>query len=128
MASLAAIFRQVEREGARWGLVPVMRDGCVKVCEMVAEIPQQAPGKITIPVKVPRVVCSLDENSPLDAFAAVLLHRLKREHHDFMKLVRARQERLRRQGQAELDLRRRDLRRKIETLARRRVITTGIAR
>lgn len=128
MASLAAIKRQVDREGARWGLVGVIRDGCVKVCELVSEVSARPAGGTTIPHKVPRVVCSLDENSPLDAFAGVLLHRLKREHHDFMRLVRNRNDRLRREEQANADLRRKDMRVKLEALARRRVITTGIMR
>lgn len=128
MASLAAIKKQVDREGARWGLSAVIRDGCVKVCEMVAEMQPCTNGGIHHPIKVPRYVCSLDESSPLDAWSSVLMHRMKREHFDFMKLVRARRDRLRKEAQTELDLRRSDLRHKLEDLARRRVISTGSGR
>ena len=128
MASLMAIFRQVAREGARWGLVPVLRRdlGKVQVCEMVSE--QTTNGGITCPVKRPRPIMSLDESSPMDAWSMVLMHRLRREHHDFMKLVRNRQDRLKREQQAEIAQRGADLRRKLEALARRRVISTGIGR
>lgn len=126
MASLATIFRQVAREGARWGLVPVMRNGKVAVCEMVYELPQRRNDCPVIPRKTPRVVCSLDETSGLDAFAAILAHRLRREHHDFMKLVRKRRERLAAEAQREADLRRKDLRAKLETLLiRRRIMSVG---
>ncbi len=128
MASLATIKRQVDREGARWGLVGVIRDGSVKVCEMVAELPRRPRGATIVVDKVPRVVCSLDESSPLDAFASVLRHRLRREHHDFMKLVRNRQMRMRRDAQRDIDLRRIDLRKKLEQIAVRRVVSTGIMR
>ncbi len=128
MASLAAIYKQVAREGARWGLVPVLRDGCVKVCELVAEVSPRPQGCTTIPHKEPRVICSLNEESGLDGWSSVLLHRLKREHHDFMKLVRNRQARLKATQQAELDLRRKDLRQKLQNLAVQRVLSTGIMR
>ncbi len=128
MASLAAIQRQVNREGKRWGLVGIIRDGAVKVCETVNEVLPRKQGCITVPEKTPRVVCSLDENSSFDAFAQVLAHRLKREHHDFMKLVNNRKARLRREAQAELDLRRSDLRRKLQHIANARVISSGIMR
>jgi hypothetical protein len=125
VASLATIFRQVEREGARWGLVPVMRDGKVAVCELVSEL-HSRPGTPVIPHKAPRVVCSLDEKSGLDAFAAVLAHRLRREHHDFMRLVRKRQDRLAAEARREMETRRRDLRAKLETLLiRRRIMSVG---
>ncbi len=128
MASLAAIFRQVAREGARWGLVPVLHADCVKVCEMVWELPPRPKGTAVIPRQVPRVVCSLDETSGLDGFSSVLLHRLKREHHDFMKMVRTRQNRLRAEAQAELSLRQADLRRKLAAMQSGRMIFTGIMR
>lgn len=122
MASLATIFRQVEREGPRWGLFPVMRDGKVSVCELVYELPERPRGCFVIPRKTPRVVCSLDESSGLDGFSAVLMHRLHRQHHDFMKLVNRRRDRLRAIEMRELQLRRRDLRAKIEAAAIRRRI------
>lgn len=126
MASLATIFRQVEREGRRWGLVPVMRADSVAVCEMVDEIPTRAKGSTVIPTKTPRVVCSLSPSSGMDAFASVLMHRLRREHHDFMKLVRKRQDRLRAAEQAKADDRRKDLRASLEKLLiRRRIMSVG---
>lgn len=114
MASLATIYKQVEREGARWGLFPVIKDGRVKICEMVFELPPHSRGSTTVPHRSPRVVCSLDEQSPLDAFAMVLRHRLQRQHHDFMRMVRARAARLRAMQMREMEDRRRDLRARIE--------------
>lgn len=126
MASLATIFRQVEREGRRWGLVPVIRDGQVKVCEMVAEIVARPPGCMVIPERIPRVVCSLDENSAMDAWSMVLQHRLKREHHDFMRMVRRRADRLAATARAEMDLRRKDLRSQIQSrVIQQRIMSIG---
>ena len=93
MASLATIFKQVAREGARWGLFPLMRDGKVKVCERVAELPlrENAPKIVEY---APRVVASLDENSGLDALSAILLHRISRFRHDFAaQMIRAQSQR-----------------------------------
>lgn len=129
MASLAAIKRQVDRDGARWGLVAVIRDGAVKVCEVVSEITRPArDGTMQIPTKSQRVVCSLDESSSLDAFAMVLAHRLRREHMDFMKMVNRRRDRLRAEALKDIEARRRDLRRKLTNIYNHRIISTGIMR
>jgi hypothetical protein len=106
-----------------------MRDGKVSVCEMVSEIPKRASNHVVAPTKAPRVICSLDENSAMDAFAMVLAHRIKRHEHDFMKLVKARQDRIRAEIQAENELRRKDLRAELmKRLIRGRVIFSGIGR
>jgi hypothetical protein len=110
MASLAAIFRQVEREGARWGLVPIMRDGKVAVAEMVSEIATRPAGSVVAPSRAPRVICSLDENSPMDAFSMILRNRIQRHNHDFAKLVLASRAKQARRDMAELEDRKRDLR------------------
>lgn len=91
---------------------------------------EMAPGVggVVSTIKVPRVVCSLTEDSPMDAWSAVLMHRLKREHHDFMRMVNARRARLRKEAEKEVAERGRDLRKRLEALARRRVISTGIPR
>lgn len=129
MASLAAIFKQVEREGRRWGLVPVLRDGKVAVAEMLSEIPPVGPGRCVVPEKGPRVICSLDENSPMDAFALILSQRVKRHQHDFMRMVKARQDRIYAEQRAEADLRRKDLRAQLMArVVRGRQIFTGIGR
>lgn len=114
MASLATILRNIEREGPRWGLTGKIVDGKVKVCERVWEIPARARGASTIPVQVERVVCSLDEDSPLDAFTAVLRHRLQRHHHNFARMVQKRRARLQAIVMRELNQRRADFRRRME--------------
>lgn len=129
MASLQAIYRQVEREGKRWGLVPIMRDGKVAVAEMVWELPRRDSNHVVAPVKAPRVICSFDESSPMDAFAILLRNRASRHRHDFMKLVRARQERLAAEQMAEIQQRRKDLRAEFEKRAiRGRIMFGGGAR
>lgn len=110
MASLMTIFRQVEREGRRWGLVPMMRDGKVSVCELVDEMVPCQEGGIVKTQKGMAVVASLDENSPADAFCSILLHRVQRHHRDFMKMVAIREEREREAANREMEERRRDMR------------------
>lgn len=114
MPSLATIFRQVEREGARWGLVPVMRNGKVGVAQRVPSIPRHKPTSTVTLGETLEVICSLDENSPMDAFAAILRHRLGRQHADFMKMVRRRQERLKAAERRENEQRYEDLRRQLD--------------
>lgn len=122
MASLATIFRQVAREGRKWGLTPIIRDGKVKVCEMVATITQRSADSPVVVVKVPRVVCSLDGDSPLDAFAAVLRSRARRHQHDVMAMWNQRLARERADGERALADRRRDFREKFERLIIRRQV------
>lgn len=75
MASLATIFRQVEREGRPYGLFPIYKDGKVKVCERAAQLPQRKDAPKIVEY-APAVVASLDETSALDAWSAVLMKRL----------------------------------------------------
>lgn len=80
MASLTTIARVVAREGAKWGLYPVIKDGKVKVCEKVAELPLRDGPKI---VEYSfRTVASLDESSGFEAFSAILMHRMSRFRHN----------------------------------------------
>lgn len=115
MASLATIFRQVARQGARWGLFPILRDGRVAVAEMVSERPRHRSGQMVKPHRAPRVICSLDEDSALDAFSMILKFRAQRHHHDFMKIVVASQAKKKAAEARELDQRRKDLRKAIES-------------
>jgi hypothetical protein len=63
--SVASLERQIEREGARWGLVPEYdpRDGRVRVCEVVPEA--EARFGVGEVVRRPtRRICSVDDESP----------------------------------------------------------------
>ncbi len=114
MASLRTIFRQIEREGARFGLFPVMRDGKVSVCERVREIDiKRGSDRLTHVVEAPRVVCSLDETSPMDAWASILKRRLSRHQHDYMKMVRAHWRRQREQGERTMGDLKRDIKARV---------------
>lgn len=114
MPSLATIFRQVEREGARWGLVPIMRGNKVAVAQKVAAIPRHKPTATVTPGETYEVICSLDESSPMDAFAAILRHRLGRQHADFMKMVKKRLDRLKAIERREVEQRYEDMRRELD--------------
>lgn len=114
MPSLATIFRQVEREGARWGLVPVMRGNRVGIAQKVSTIARHKEGATVTPGEQLEVFCSLGEDSPMDAFAAILRHRLGRQHADFMKMVRKRLERLKAAERRENEQRYEDLRRQLD--------------
>ena len=125
MASLRTIFRQIEREGARFGLFPLMRDGKVSVCEMVHELP---PGgrvdRLVQPHKAPRVVCSLDETSPMDSWASIVARCLSRHQHDYMKMVRKHWRRQSEEGQRKLDDMKRDIKARLfSKLVRGRVMS-----
>lgn len=123
--SLASIFRQVEREGRRWGLFPILRDGKVAVAEMVYELPKHQDGATVRPQKTPRVICSFDEDSAMDAFSMVLRFRAQRHHHDFMKIVMASQRKKHEAEQRIVDQRRKDLRKAIESrVIRQRLMFT----
>ncbi len=130
MASLAAIFRQVKREGARWGLYPIMRaaEGKVAVAEMVNELPQRPHGCMVIPEKAPRVVASLDEDSGMDAFSAILRHRLTRFQHDFVAMIMKRQRREKEEAEAELRSRREQFRAFLRRSNNRVISVGGIRR
>ena len=101
-----------------------MRDGKVAVCEMVPVV-RQLGGGLSVVERQPQVVCSLDETSGIEAFATVLAHRLRREHHDFMRMVHARQNRERMERMKEVRQRAQDLRRKIEDMHRGRIWSIG---
>lgn len=124
MASLMTIYRQVEREGGRWGLYPVMRDGKISVCEMVHEIPPRSSDVSVMPHKSPRVVASLDENSGMDAFSAILRHRISRHVHDFSALVFASRARARAEEQKRIDDQRAQFRAWLHR-SRGRIISVG---
>lgn len=124
--SLMSIYNQVNREGARWGLVALWRDNKVAVAEKVTELPKRDSDHVVTPVVGYRVICSLDESSPMDAFAMILRHRIKRHEHDFAALVRAQEDKKRAQRQAEIDLRARDFRAAWEArLIKQRLTTIG---
>jgi hypothetical protein len=80
--SLSTIFRQIEREGARWGLVPVMRGDRVAVAQLVPEL-QGAAGSLVVPVMGHQVITSLGEDAPMDAFSAILRSRVTRHARAF---------------------------------------------
>lgn len=122
MASLATIFRQVEREGRKWGLVPLLRDGCVKVCEMVAEMRQHSIDCPVVIVKTPRVICSLNESSPVDAFAAILRSRRTRHNADILTSWNQRLRREREAAMRDAEQRQADFRAKWERLIIRQQI------
>lgn len=82
MPSLSTIFRQIEREGARWGLVPVMRGDRVGVAELIPTI-EGAAGSLVVPRMEPRVITSLGEDAPMDAFSAILRSRVRRHEKAF---------------------------------------------
>lgn len=124
MASLMTIFRQIEREGARWGLFPVLERDRVRVCEKVKELVTHGPRGLTSTRDAFRTVCSLNEQSGFDSFNSILAQRLKREHHDFMKMVITRERRIKAQKQAEIDLRLKDLGNKMRTALSGRLIFT----
>ena len=126
MASLSTIFRQVEREGARWGLFPVLRDGCVKVCERVAELDEQ-PGHPAILTHTMRPVLSLNEHSPMDAFSGLLRHRLQRHQYDLAAMAKKRQERDRAALEADIALRKGDIARQHKRRLERQYFT-GVRR
>lgn len=85
MPSLSTIFRQIEREGARWGLVPVMRGDRVGIAQRVPEI-EGAAGSLVVPRMGLHVITSLGEDAPMDAFSAILRSRVKRHERDFAKV------------------------------------------
>lgn len=85
MPSLSTIFRQIEREGARWGLVPVMRGDRVGIAQQVPEI-EGAAGSLVVPRMGLQVITSLGEDAPMDAFSAILRSRVKRHERDFAKV------------------------------------------
>ncbi len=123
MASLGTIFKQVEREGRRWGLFPVMKDGKVKVCENVYELPTRKDAP-KIPQLSARTVCSLDENSPLDAFNAVLVHRMKRHAQDYHRQMMDSQLRKKAEEQAAVNDQRKQFRNFLAR-SKNRVMTHG---
>jgi len=110
--SLARIARQVQREGARWRLSPLIRDGKVWIVEYVPEIPPglSRPGRLVVPILSPRVVLKLDNDAAMDAWSMVLRRRMSRQFSDFMRLVKNRSDRLRKEEQRILDQLKRDVR------------------
>lgn len=82
MPSLSTIYRQVEREGARWGLVPIMRGDRVGVAQLVPEV-EGAKGSLVVPTMGRQIVTSLGEDAPMDAFSAILRSRVTRHARAF---------------------------------------------
>lgn len=99
MLSVESIRRQVEREGKRWGLVPVVRDGKVFVAEMsaVVDAPHRGVGSVDYE---PRLICSVDEDHP---FAAVLMARVQRSEWDLMDRYNRRRQAEKEASQKELE-------------------------
>lgn len=125
MASLRTIFRQIEREGARFGLFPLMREGKVSVCERVLEhAPHGRADRLVQPARRDRVVCSFDETSPMDAWASVLARRFSRHQHDFMRMVKKRARRLHAEQQRTVEDMKRDIRARLfSRVVRQRVMS-----
>lgn len=112
MIALQTLYEQIEEQGREWGLVPVWRGpDRVGVAEVVHELhPQRRKGRVQVMDEGLCVLASWDTSAPLDAFSIFLAKRLHRHQHDFMKLVRARQDRLARERQANLEQMKRDMR------------------
>jgi hypothetical protein len=74
------IKRQVDREGARWGLFGVIRDGeCFAAANGTVSSSRGGVGRVH---KDPILICVVDEQHP---FSLVLAHRVKRGERDAMR-------------------------------------------
>lgn len=102
MPSLSTIYKQIEREGARWGLVPVMRGDRVGVAQLVHEI-EGAAGSLVVPRMGMQVITSLGEDAPMDAFSAILRSRVTRHARDFAKVCAEQREARRALLQRDID-------------------------
>lgn len=80
MLSLESIKRQIDREGKRWGVFGVIKDGAVYAAAMgkVAEVHGDVGSLRDEPILLSRI----DENHPFSAF---LSFRIKRGQFDAMR-------------------------------------------
>lgn len=125
MASLMTISNQVAREGARWGLYPIIRDGKVKVCARVAQLPTRANAPKIVEY-THEVVASLDENSGLDAWSAVLLKRLTRFSGNIFNRAMAQKKAKEAAEQEEINARRRSFRAWLKRSSNRIISVNGL--
>jgi hypothetical protein len=116
-------MRQVQREGPRWGLRPILRHGRAQVAEMVAEVDAPRGRGLGIVHRAPRVIASLDADSPLDAFAMLLENRIQRGDIDFMQRIDRRQARLKAQARADVEARWREVAETAKARLRGRVMS-----
>lgn len=87
MNSLADIYRQVQREGLKWGLFPVMAEDRVKVCEKVKVFTRRKGHPTCVEWKT-AVVMSLRPSSPPDAFSRILAQRMTRDRKHYLDSVK----------------------------------------
>lgn len=82
--SARSIKRQVDREGARWGLEgQIAADGTVKVCDRVHVAETRfGMGEVT---KRPRILCTVNEDAP---FSAALNNRIDNGETDIARRFR----------------------------------------
>lgn len=80
MLSLETIKRQVDREGARWGIFGVIRDG--KCFAASNGKTSESHGGIGLVTDDPILICEVTESTP---FSLVLAHRVKRGEWDVMR-------------------------------------------
>jgi hypothetical protein len=83
MLSPETIKRQVDREGSRWGIFGVIKDGKCFAAAMGREA--SISGNMGTLDDEPILICSVDEDHP---FASVLAHRVQRGERDAMKRFR----------------------------------------
>lgn len=102
MPSLSTIYKQIEREGARWGLFPVWRGDRVGVAQKVPVL-DAMPGGVVVPRDDLQVITSLGEDSPMDAWSAILRLRVRRHERAFEKLVSEQRAAKRAAAQAVID-------------------------
>lgn len=89
--SLETIKRQVDREGARWGVFGVIREG--KCFAAANGKTSESHGRVAMLADDPVLICQVDEAHP---FSLYLAHREKRGERDVMKRFRDAAERRKR--------------------------------
>jgi uncharacterized small protein (DUF1192 family) len=120
MASVSAIVRQIEREGLRWGLFPLVRDGKVFVAERIpVAYCEPGHGLGYVDHKL-RAICSIDEEN---TFANVLRNRIERCEADLAERAAERDAALAREQAAGEEARSHTYRGDIKRLRRGRIMS-----